>query len=75
MEVIDALIEVFGSGRVSVRFSPVGRVNDMFDSNPLELMRYLLPELEKRNLAFVELKRYGSTDKTFPSEDKADPAL
>ena len=51
---MDVLINVFGSGRVSVRFSPTGRYNDMYDSNPLELMRYILGELSKRNLAFVE---------------------
>jgi len=44
-----------------VRFSPTGRVKDMYDSNPLELMKYLLGELSKRNLAFVELKRHAST--------------
>jgi len=50
-----------------VRFSPTGRVKDMYDSNPLELMKYILGELSNRNLAFVELKRHapnGPADKT-----------
>lgn len=57
LEVIDQLIEVFSAGRVAIRLSPTDRFNDMYDSNPLELMKYLLSELDKRNLAFVELKR------------------
>ena len=43
-----------------MRFSPTGRVKDMYDSNPLELMKYILGELSNRNLAFVELKRHAS---------------
>ena len=78
LEIVDALINVFGSGRVSVRFSPTGRVNDMYDSNPLELMRYILGELSKRNLSFVELKRQGSgtIDKLYPAkEGQIDPSI
>jgi len=69
LEVIDALISVFGSGRISVRLSPTGRINDMYDSNPLELMKYLLGELSKRNLSFVEIKRFGATEKFFPPKE------
>jgi len=75
---VDVLSNVFGSGRVAVRFSPTGRVNDMYDSNPLELMKYILGELSKRNLAFVELKRQSSAaiGKMFPAkEGQIDPAI
>lgn len=71
LEVVDALISVFGSSRVSVRLSPTGRVNGMYDSDPLGLMTYLLGELSNRNLAFVELKRHaftGPLDKVIPKE-------
>ena len=71
LEVIDALSSVFGSQRVAVRLSPTGRVNGMYESNPLESTKYLLGELSKRNLAFVELKRHANTgplDKTIPKE-------
>lgn len=40
-----------------------GRFNGMYDSDPVALLNYLLPELEKRNLAFVEFKRHGSLEK------------
>src|SRR5690606_18675355 len=41
--------------RVGIKLSPTGRFNDMFDSDPLALVSYLLPELQKRNVAFVEV--------------------
>lgn len=34
----------------------------MYDSNPLELTKVLLKELEKKKLAFVEVKRHGPND-------------
>lgn len=38
MEVLDALISVYGNDRVSLRLSPTGRYNDNYDSNPLKMM-------------------------------------
>lgn len=55
LEVIDALISVFGSDRVGIKLSPTGRYNDMFDSNPLVTYTHLLKELSKRNIAFAEI--------------------
>lgn len=49
-EVLDALISVYGSERVSIRFSPTGRFNDMFDSNPLETMKEALKICEQKKL-------------------------
>lgn len=34
----------------------------MYDSNPLELLKYLLPELSKKNLHFVEIKRHAANE-------------
>lgn len=42
LEVLDTVIEVFGADKVGIRFSPTGRYNDMYDSNPVELMRHIL---------------------------------
>ncbi len=55
LEVIDAMISVFGAGRVGAKFTPVGRYQDMYDENPLETFGYLLQQLEKRGVAFVQL--------------------
>lgn len=58
-EVLDALIEVFGADRVSIRLSPTGRYGDMYDSNPKALLAYILPKLEEKKLQFVEIKRHS----------------
>lgn len=58
-EIIDVLASVYGYDRVCVRISPTGRFRDMYDSNPLELYKYVLTELSKKNLLFVEIKRHG----------------
>jgi 2,4-dienoyl-CoA reductase-like NADH-dependent reductase (Old Yellow Enzyme family) len=47
---------VFGAGRVGLKISPIGRNGDMFDSDPEKVFTYLLEELSKRKVAFVELK-------------------
>lgn len=57
LQTMDILCNVFGSDKVGIRLSPVGRFNDMFDSNPEELSKYLLKELNKRKIAFVEAAR------------------
>lgn len=55
--VMDALIEVFTPEKVGIKITPVGRFNDMFDSDPIQLYKYFLGELNKRLIAFVELTR------------------
>lgn len=65
LELIDAISKEIGKQKVGVKLSPVGRYNDMFDSNPKALIEYLLPELNKKKIAFVELCQAdpsGSTD-------------
>ena len=42
MEVIDAVASVFGPGKVGIKLSPTSHNNDVNDSNPLELYKYLL---------------------------------
>ena len=53
---LDALISVFGKGRVGIRVSPCGRVGDMYDSDPLALYSYFLKELDKKGICHVEIK-------------------
>ncbi len=55
--VVDALISVFGSEKVGIKVTPIGRFNDMFDSDPLSLYKYFLGELQKRKIGFVEIAR------------------
>lgn len=55
-------------------YCQIGRFNDMYDSNPLALLTYLLPELDKRNLAFVEIKRHSpyEVNPSDPRQNAAD---
>jgi len=55
LEILDILIEVFGAKRVGIKLSPVGRFQDMYDSDPVALYAHLLGELEKRGIAYVQL--------------------
>ena len=55
LEVTDAVVKVWGHGRVGVRLSPYGTFNDMSDSNPNELFTYVLEQLSARNIAYVHM--------------------
>lgn len=59
LEVIDDLIEVYGKGRVGIKISPVGRSMDMYDEDPKATFSYLLSELDKRGIAFVQMMEPG----------------
>ena len=55
-EVVDAAAEVFGIGRVGLRFSPLVPFNDMVDSDPAAVVAHVAAESEKRGLGFLELR-------------------
>lgn len=55
MEVVDAVVEVWGKARVGVRLSPYGTFSDMGDSDPVALFRYVLEQLAKRGIAYAHL--------------------
>ena len=55
LEVVDAVIEVWGKSRVGVRLSPFNVFNGMKDSDPVKLFTYVLRELDVRGVAFVHL--------------------
>ena len=56
LEVVDAVSEVLGTGRVSVRISPLVGFNDSEDSNPEELVSYVATELNRRKISFLEVR-------------------
>ncbi|MCB5163126.1 alkene reductase [Marinomonas algarum] len=56
-EVIEAVTEVMGSGRVGVRLSPLNSFQSMKDSDPLAWTRFLAEQLNRYNLAYVHLMR------------------
>ncbi|WP_423186057.1 alkene reductase [Alishewanella sp. d11] len=57
LEVLAAVIEVWGSDRVGLRLSPLNSFNSGKDSNPLALVRYLAEVLSPLQLAYLHLMR------------------
>ncbi|EPC8367163.1 alkene reductase [Vibrio cholerae] len=53
LEVVDAVIARIGAERTALRVSPGAYFNIKADSREREVFDYLLPELEKRNLAYL----------------------
>lgn len=62
LEVTDALIEVWGAGRVGVHLAPRGDEHDMGDADPRETFGYALEELGKRKIAFFFTREYLADD-------------
>lgn len=55
LEVLDAVVAVWGKERVGVRLSPYGTFNDMSDSDPIALFNYVLQQLNQRAIAYVHM--------------------
>ena len=53
LEVADAVISVFGAGRVGMHLAPRSDVHDMGDSDREATFGYVARELGKRRLAFI----------------------
>nr|WP_202390368.1 alkene reductase [Tsuneonella aeria] len=72
-EVLSALVDVWGAGRVSVRLSPNGETQGCDDSNPAETFAAAARVCQDLGIGFVELRQpgpdgtYGSTD--VPQQD------
>jgi N-ethylmaleimide reductase len=57
MEVLDAVIEVWGAGRVGLRISPLNSYNSMIDSDPVALTKYIAQQCNVRQLAYLHVMR------------------
>ena len=55
LEVLQAVIDVWGADRVGLRLSPSGTFNDMEDSDPEAFFGYLLGQLNGFGLAYLHL--------------------
>lgn len=53
LEVTDAVISVWGAGRVGMHIAPRGDAHGIGDSNPLATFGYVAKELGKRKIAFL----------------------
>ena len=66
LEVVDAVISVWGASRVGVHLAPRGDSHDMKDSNPKALFGYVGEELGKRKIAFIFTREYLGDDSVTP---------
>lgn len=55
LEVVEALVNVWGGDRVGVRISPSGKYGTMSDSNPAETFGYFVTQLNRFNLAYLHI--------------------
>ena len=62
LEVMDALIEVWGADRVGIHLAPRGDEHDMGDDDPRETFGYVMQELGKRKIAFFFTREYLAED-------------
>ncbi|MBI5264735.1 MAG: alkene reductase [Bradyrhizobium sp.] len=53
MEITQAVIEVWGAGRVGVRLSPYGIANDSGEPDPMPLYSHVVKTLDRLDLAYV----------------------
>ena len=62
LEVMDIAIEVLGAERVAIKLTPEGGFNDVGMPMPelLATYGYLLKEISKRSIAFVDIQRWFS---------------
>ena len=55
LEVVEALVSVWGGERVGVRIAPSGSWNGMSDSNPQALFAYVAEQLNRFGLAYLHI--------------------
>ncbi|TNF97639.1 MAG: alkene reductase, partial [Gammaproteobacteria bacterium] len=59
MEVVEAVVGVWGSDRVGLRLSPLQPFNDIKDSNPEALFSYVVERLNTYDLAYLHITEMG----------------
>ncbi len=66
LEVTDAVISVWGRGRVGMHLAPRCDAHDMGDSNPAATFGYVAKELGKRRIAFICARESLGNDRLGP---------
>lgn len=54
-------MEYYQPEAVGIKLSPVTDVNDQYDENPEETYTYLVQELDKKNVGFIEVREPSPT--------------
>jgi N-ethylmaleimide reductase len=60
IEIAEALIGIWGPERVGVRLSPLNPFNDIADSTPAETFGYVIDQLDRLRLAFLDIVEDGA---------------
>ncbi len=55
LEVVDAVIQEIGAGKVGIRLSPVTPFNDITDSDPQAVFSHLIEQLSLKGIAFIHM--------------------
>jgi 2,4-dienoyl-CoA reductase-like NADH-dependent reductase (Old Yellow Enzyme family) len=71
LEVTDAVISVWGAGRVGMHLAPRGDAQSMGDSNPPATFGYIAGELGRRKIAFICAREHLGDDRLGPQLKKA----
>lgn len=71
LEITDALIDVWGAGRVGVHLAPRADLHDMGDDNRAETFTYVARELGKRGIAFICAREKEADDSLAPQLKEA----
>jgi len=71
LDIIDAVIPVWGAGHVGVHLAPRGDMYDMGDSNPAALFEYVARELGSRRIAFICARESLGANRLGPALKKA----
>jgi 2,4-dienoyl-CoA reductase-like NADH-dependent reductase (Old Yellow Enzyme family) len=66
LEVADAVIAVWGAGRVGMHLAPRGDAHSMGDSDPAALFGHVARELGGRNLAFLCVREHNGAGRLGP---------
>ena len=67
LDVTEAVVDVWGEGRVGVRLSPTSSFNDMRDSDPVRTFSAVARALSSRRLAYLHVIEAGPGNATFNS--------
>lgn len=70
LEVTDAVISVWGAGRVGMHLAPRCDAHTMGDSNPLATFSYVAEQLGKRGIAFIFTREAQHDDSISPQLKK-----
>ena len=70
LEVTDAVISIWGAGRVGMHLAPRCDAQSMGDSDPLTTFSYVAQELGKRKIAFICAREHLGEDRIGPQLKK-----